>query len=118
MYALLAETDEVVINFPKMRKHTDGRFMKELVLDAIRALYKANAAEAHSDTRRTAQEEIIYLLGCYRTILRRKSEGMAYADVHWRKLVIKKRYNKRVLRRRAIRNERRNKTIWADTVRT
>ena len=74
MYGLLAETDEVVINFPKMRKHTDGRFMKELVLDAIRALYKANSSEAHSETRRAAQEEIIYLLGCYRTILRLMNE--------------------------------------------
>lgn len=52
------------------------------------------------------------------TIAWRKSEGMAYADMHWRKLVIKKRYNERILRRRAIRNERRNKKIWAETVRT
>lgn len=74
LYNLLSATDDVVVNFPKMRKHTDGAMMKKLTLDALRALYKANTSVCDPVERRKSQEEVIYLLGCYRTMLRLMNE--------------------------------------------
>lgn len=48
--------------------------MKKLILDAMRALYVANGAVSDTHARVKAQEEIIYLLGCYRTMLRLMNE--------------------------------------------